>query len=105
MTFYMPAGNGFPSNPPWAHTCGNFFFLREKALRVPQFANINSLICNKCYAGLPCLSQFTPEVSSLETNVVSTRRRYPGHLCNINKAAQGTKKECSSGILIYRHSH
>jgi len=73
MIFHIPAGNGFLSNPPWAHTCGNVF-LQEKALYVPQFANINSLICNKCFAGLPCLSQFTPEASSLETNVVSTRR-------------------------------
>jgi len=75
------------------------FFLQEKALRVPQFANINSLICNKCYAGLPCLSQFTLEVSSLETNIVSTRW-YPGYPCNTNKAAQGTKEECSPGINL-----
>lgn len=73
MIFHMPAGNGFPSNPPWAHTCGNVF-LQEKALYVPQFANINSLICKKCFAGLPCPSPFTPEVSCLETNVISTRR-------------------------------
>jgi len=76
------------------------FFLQEKALHVPQFANTNLLICNKCFAGLPCLSQFTPEVSSLETNAVTTRRWYSGYPHNISKAAQGTKEERSPGINL-----
>jgi len=50
------------------------FFLQERHFMFPSLQNINSLICNKCYAGRLCLSQFTPQVSSLETNAVSTRR-------------------------------
>lgn len=49
------------------------FFTRKGTLCSPV-CNINSLICKKCFAGLPCPSPFTPEVSCLETNVISTRR-------------------------------
>jgi hypothetical protein len=85
------------------HILVEMFFLQEKALHVPQFANINSLICNKCYAGLPCLSQVIPEISSLEKTYLQEDDIQVTHVTSIKQYKEQRKSAAEE--LIYSCTH